>query len=130
MSPRLLRANLLVTDVGFLMYWLASALSLFPPDWLYKDHDNPILHAWNWSFAPVDITASLLGLTSLWMRRQSRVSWDSVALLSLALTFCAGLMAVSFWTIRRDFDVGWWLPNLYLIVWPIIAVPGILRSRS
>jgi hypothetical protein len=48
-----LRWNLLLTDIGFLLYWGASAFDLFPPDWLYKDHHSPVLMAWNWSFAPV-----------------------------------------------------------------------------
>ena len=50
-----------------------------------------------------------------------------MALVSVVLTFCAGLMAVAFWTLRGDFDLGWWIPNLYLVVWPLWAVRRLIR---
>src|SRR5262245_9041975 len=122
MPNSFLRWNLLLTDIGFLLYWLASALSLFPAEWLYKDHSNPILMAWNWSFAPVDLAASASGLLALWLARAGRINWSQWALISLSLTFCAGLMAIAFWSLRSDFELAWWLPNLYLVAWPLCAV--------
>jgi hypothetical protein len=50
--------------------------------------------------------------------------------LSLALTSCSGLMAISFWAIRGDFDLSWWLPNLFLLVYPLFFLPGFLRSAT
>ena len=129
MPSAFLRWNLLITDIGFILYWFVAAFNIFPPSWLYKDHDNPILFAWNWSFAPVDLAASALGLVSLSLARKSSSIWPSVALLSTALTFCAGLMAISFWAIRRDFDLWWWLPNLYLVLWTSIAFPALVREQ-
>lgn len=130
MPSAFLKWNLLFTDIGFIAYWVAAALNLFPPNWLYKDHDNPILFAWNWSFVPVDLGASVLGLLSLSLARKGCTLWSSVALLSTALTFCAGLMALSFWAIRRDFDLGWWLPNLYLISWTSVVFPTLIRKQG
>ena len=128
-----LRWNLLVTDIGFLLYWTASALNLFPAEWLYKDHSNPILMAWNWSFAPLDLAASTSGLMALWLARSGRTTWFHWLLVSLSLTLCAGLMAISFWSLRRDFDLAWWLPNLYLVAWPawfLCALLSVSRERA
>lgn len=126
-----LRVNLFITDLGFLLYWLASAIQLLPPDWLYKDHSNPIVIAWNWSFAPVDLAASVSGLLALWLAGRNSRLWVQVAVLSLALTFSAGLFALSFWALRGDFDVAWWAPNIYLVAWPLFCLRGLFpRSRS
>ena len=128
MPTTFLRWNLLLTDFGFVLYWIASALSLFPADWLYKDHSNPILMAWNWSFAPIDLTASASGLLALWCARTGRATWVRWALISLSLTLCAGLMAIAFWSLRRDFDPVWWLPNLYLVAWPAWCLRSLLSE--
>lgn len=121
-----LRLNLLITDIGFLLYWLASALALLPPDWLYKDHTDPIVIAWNWSFAPIDLAASATGLLVLWLARKRSSSWQHVAILSMTLTFAAGVFALSFWALRSDFDPAWWLPNAYLVVWPLMCICAVL----
>ncbi|MBW2224881.1 MAG: DUF5360 family protein, partial [Deltaproteobacteria bacterium] len=44
------------------------------------------------------------------------------------LTSCSGLMAVSFWTLRADFDPAWWLPNLFLLLYPLWFLPGLVRG--
>jgi hypothetical protein len=112
------------TDFGFLAYWSLSGVLAFgwlslPPDWLYSDYADPMMVIWNWSFAPLDILASVTGLWAL--RQASRgKAWRGVALVSATLTFCAGFMAISFWAIGRDFDPSWWLPNLFLMAWPLI----------
>lgn len=124
--PAWLRANLLATDLGFLAYWTVSALGLLPAEWLFADHDHPILVAWNWSFAPIDLLASTSGLLALSVARRGSASWRSLALVSVVLTFCAGAMAVSFWALRRDFDPAWWAPNIYLVVWSAIAVRALI----
>lgn len=127
---RLLKTNLLITDLGFILYWLASSLSLFPEDWLFKDHNNPIVAAWNWSFAPIDLSASATGLLALWLARRGSPQWPHVALLSISLTFSAGLLAVSFWSLRSDFDWAWWAPNLYLVLWPVMCLCSLLPSQA
>lgn len=128
-SPsRLLRINLLITDLGFVAYWSAAALALFPPEWLYANHDDPMMVSWNWSFAPMDLMASFLGLTALVLARRGNRAWSPYALVSSALTFCAGMMAIAFWTLQRDFNPAWWLPNLYLMLWPILTLRSLTRS--
>ena len=54
-------------------------------------------------------------------------SWRNLALVSLTLTSCSGLMAVCFWTFRGDFDPGWWLPNLFLLIYPLWFIDNIYR---
>jgi putative acetyltransferase len=125
-----LRFNLLLTDLGFIAYWAITAAGVLPAAWLFKDYDNPILIAWNWSFAPLDLLASASGLTALVYARRGAPSWRPLALLSLALTVCAGLLALSFWTLRGDFDVAWWLPNIYLMLWPLFFAGGLISPGS
>jgi hypothetical protein len=127
MPTKVIRWNLLVTDVGFLLYWSAAALGVFPTEWLYKDYDSPIIISWNWSFAPIDLAASVIGLYSLALAKSGKAHWRAYALVSASLTFCAGLMAISFWTLQRDFNPSWWLPNLYLAIWPLVVAPKLAR---
>jgi len=129
-APALIRWNLLITDFGFALYWLVTALHLLPRSVLFKDYDNPILQAWNWSFAPLDLLASALGFAALASARAGNPIWRGLALLSAALTFCAGFMALSFWSIRGDFDFVWWAPNAYLAAWPLIALPALLGNSK
>ncbi len=124
-----LRWNLLVTDVGFLVYWAITAVGVLPTEWLFKDYSNPILVAWNWSFAPIDLCASGFGLASLVAARNGKYVWRSYALISVTLTFCAGAMALGFWMLRHDFDPWWWAPNFYLLAWPLFFVSQLVNHR-
>lgn len=126
--PLSLRACFFVVDIGFILYWLTSLTGAIPDAWLFKDHDNPILHAWNWSFLPLDLFISATGLGSIWLYRRGSESWPRWALVSLVLTFCSGLQALSFWALRSDFDLIWWLPNGFLMVYPLLFIPGFLRT--
>jgi hypothetical protein len=125
-----LRYFFLVTDVGFIAYWLVTLAAVVPDSYLFKDYHNPILHAWNWSFLPLDLMISFTGLVSLYLLKRNNPAWHGLALTSLVLTFCSGLQAVSFWAIRRDFDISWWLPNLYLLLYPLFFIPGFLKSTK
>ena len=132
--PRPLKWLMLITDIGFLAYWSLSALILagvhiVPPDQMFKDYDQPIMQVWNWSFAPLDIILSLIGIWAV--RRAARgESWERLAILSLALTFCAGLMAIAFWAIKGDFDVTWWGMNLFLMLWPLAYLPSLILKEN
>jgi hypothetical protein len=42
------------------------------------------------------------------------------------LMLCAGLMAVSYWTITGDFDPTWWGMNIWLI---ILGGTNIVRTQ-
>jgi hypothetical protein len=124
--PRPLQLLFLITDIGFIAYWGVSALMVgglvaIPGDVLFKDYHDPNIMAWNWSFMPLDILASLTGLIAV-MRAKNGGAWQSLARPSLTLTFCAGFMAISFWIFQGSFDLSWWLPNLFLMAWPIAFV--------
>jgi len=119
-----LRLLMLVTDIGLLTYWSLTALAAagvihLPPDWLFSDYLNPLIVAWNWSFLPLDVLLSVVGIASVRLAARNDPRWQHYAIISLSLTVCSGLMAVSFWAIRGDFDPIWWGFNLYLMLWPL-----------
>lgn len=126
----LLKVLMTATDLGFLAYWAVTGLHLLPGEWLFKDHANPILQAWNWSFLPLDLAISGTGLGALWLVRRGDARGLPLALVSLAFTVCSGLMAVAFWTLRGDFELAWWLPNLFLLLYPLPFFPRLVRETS
>lgn len=122
-----LKYYFLVVDIGFIFYWLITLAGFIPEELLFKDYDNPILSAWNWSFLPLDLFISFTGLWSIHLWRQNRDIWIPLALISLVLTFCSGLQAIAFWTLRADFDPGWWLPNLFLLLYPLFFMKPLIN---
>ena len=127
---RTLKFFFLVTDIGFILYWLITLLHLIPPEYLFQDYTNPILTAWNWSFLPLDLFVSATGLTSLFLYRRGDERWKMIALISLVLTFASGLQAIAFWVLRGDFDPTWWIPNLYLMLYPPFFIVRLLREKQ
>lgn len=49
----------------------------------------------------------------MYLHSKQKHIWSHFAFLSLILTFCSGLQALAFWTLRLDFDISWWIPNFY-----------------
>jgi hypothetical protein len=127
---RALKPFFLATDIGFIIYWLITLLGLIPAAYLFKGYHDPLLVAWNWSFLPLDLLVSASGLGSLLLERQGNPRWRELALVSLVLTSCSGLQAVAFWTLRADFDLTWWLPNLYLLIYPLAFIPRFLLPAN
>jgi hypothetical protein len=126
---------ILATDVGFIVYWAVSlplllGLDVVPVSWLFKDYHDPIVYAWNWSFFPLDMVLSTCGLLAVHRHSRGDPSWRPLAAFSLALTFCAGFMAVSFWAIRLDFDPSWWAANLFLTIWPCFFLPRLAKPSA
>jgi hypothetical protein len=126
---RRLRGYFLVVDIGFIIYWICAALDLFPPAYLFKDYENPILRAWNFSFLPLDLLVSATGISSIICHRKGNWIWEPLALCSLMLTFSSGIQAIAFWALRSDFDLTWWLPNLFLMVYPLFFCHGAMRRK-
>ncbi len=126
---RKLRPFFWMVDIGFIAYWIITLAHVIPESYLFKDYDNPILQAWNWSFLPLDLCISFTGLTSLRMHKKANPSWKPLALISLVLTSCSGLQAVAFWVLRSDFDPMWWAPNLFLLIYPLFFIPGLIREE-
>lgn len=128
---RSLALSLAITDVLFLAYWSLALLSqtgviAIPPELMYAGYDNPRVEAWNWSFFPLDLAFSVTGLLAVRASRRGDPTWRPLALISLTLTVVAGLMAVAYWAILREFDPSWFLPNLALMVWPFAFLPGLV----
>ncbi len=129
MTPRL-KTLMLLTDGGLLTYWLVTFLVTkglieVPMEWFYSDYHNPAVVSWNWSFVPLDIILSVVGLASVRLAGLGDARWQPLMVLSLTMTSCAGLMAISFWAVRMEFDAAWWAANLYLFFWPL---PYLARS--
>jgi hypothetical protein len=38
------------------------------------------------------------------------------------------MLCLYLWLIRDDFDVTWWLPNLYLMLYPLFFIPKVIRQ--
>ena len=116
-----------IVDIGFILYWLVTLFSLIPNEYLFNDYTNPILVNWNWSFFPLDIAISATGLTSIYLNRKNNIMWKNLTLISLVLTFCSGLQAIAFWTFHQDFDLVWWIPNLFLLIYPLFYIPSFIK---
>lgn len=115
---------LVVTEIAMLLYWgLISLVSLgalsIPPEWMYSDHTNPLVVAWNWSFLPIDVLFSVTGLLAIYGNFSVKKK-QSLMIISLTLMFCAGIMAISFWAIRGEFDLFWWGMNIWLMILPLL----------
>ncbi len=76
--PRFLQPLFLIVDLGFIAYWAITLAGVVPEEYLFKDYDNPILAAWNWSFLPLDLAISATGLMAL-RRAKGGLSWRRMA---------------------------------------------------
>lgn len=120
-----------ITDILFMTYWTMAAVALFglfemPPELMYRDHEETRVMAWNWSFFPLDVCFSVFGYLALSANRRGDPVWRVYALISLTLTMTAGGMAVVYWTILREFDPSWYIPNFILFVWPLLFFKRII----
>ncbi|MGL1934415.1 MAG: YvaD family protein [Fibrobacterales bacterium] len=125
-----LKPFFLIVDIGFIIYWVITLMNVIPPEYLFKDYDNEILSAWNWSFLPLDLFISITGLLSIYFWKNKSLHWKPLALISLVLTFASGIQAISFWALRGDFDLSWWTPNLFLLIYPLFFIKGIVKEIS
>lgn len=119
----------LFVDIGFIAYWAITALHIIPAEYLYNDYTNPILVNWNWSFFPLDILVSATGLYSLFLYRKENSKWKTYALISLILTSVSGLQAISYWTLAKEYDLTWWIPNLFLLLYPLLFIPKLMDEK-
>ena len=132
---RQMRPWMLGTDILLLTYWFitgAVALGLVsvPEAYLFKDYYDARVVAWNWSFFPLDVIFSILGIYAAILFTRGDARWYGLTLISAALTFCAGLMALSYWAILGDFDPSWWGPNLVLMIWPLWFMPKLIAAKN
>ena len=128
---RALRWTLGLIDGAMLVYWGVAALAAvgvvaLPRAVMYDGYGTPVIDAWNWSFAPLDLLLAVTGVAAVRAARRHSPHWRGLAIVSLTLTGCAGGMAVSFWALRGEFDAAWWLPNLALVAVALVFVPRLL----
>jgi hypothetical protein len=128
--PPGLRTCFLVVDVGFIVYWVLVAFEHIPRAWLFKNHEEPLLIDWSRSFLILYALIAVTGLLTLYLAARRSGKALPMALLSLAFSFCAGLQALSFWTLRSDFSWIWWLPNLFLLLYPLPFLLFIVRRSG
>lgn len=124
---RTLKGLMLFTDIGFIVYWTITFMGWIPKEYLYQDYSNELLVAWNMSFIPLDMFISATGLLSIYYYNRKNPVWSSLCFASLLLTSCSGLQAISFWAIRLDFDVMWWTPNLFLLIYPLFFLAKVIK---
>lgn len=125
---KFLKPLMLFTDIGFVIYWLITLAHVIPAELLFNDYNNPILVHWNWSFLPLDLFISATGIASLILLKRHHPAARQLIIISLTLTFVSGLQAIAFWTIAGDFDPSWWLPNLFLLLYPLIFLPKLITK--
>jgi hypothetical protein len=126
---------LLATDTIFILYWLVNLCAFFglitlPAALMYDDYQEAKTSAWNWSFLPLDLGFSIIGLLAVRAHRAARHYWRILVVISLTLTMAAGLMAISYWTILGEFDLLWFVPNLVLFMWPLFFLPKLIIADS
>ena len=116
---KIIKCLLTMTEIGMILYWIFATLVVLQvldvsPELMYSDYQNPLIVSWNWSFFPIDILFAVLGLAATYgsMNMQRK---RLLRIVSLALMFCAGLMAIAFWVLQGVFDLFWWAVNLWLI---------------
>ena len=97
---------------------------------MYAGYGQRLVDAWNWSFAPLDIAFAIVGLLAVRLAARGDERWRQYALVSLVLTMCAGGMAISYWSILGDFQAAWWIPNLMLLILPLVWVHQFLRKTE
>lgn len=124
------RALLLLVDVALTVYWAAIIAGAIPEQWRFRDYTNPVVQAWNWSFLPLDVLAVGFGAAGLRLVRTRPTTGRIVLTIGCTLTFCAGLMAISFWAFTGDVDPAWWGPNIGLMVVAVIVVVDLVRDSS
>jgi hypothetical protein len=129
-----LSLTLKLLDSGMVLYWIIASLAcagwlILPSELMYEGYGAPLIDAWNWSFAPLDIMFSLTGLGSVWLARKGDDRWRPLAIISLTLMFCAGLMAISFWLLTAYFEPSWWGANLLLMSVACWWLPKLVASR-
>jgi hypothetical protein len=123
--PACLVWPLAATELGFLGYWVltfAGLISVGP---------DPFLQQWNYSFLGLDLSAIGLGLAGVALRRRRQAPLlDLLVVISLTLTAVAGLMALNFYFVRRDFDPAWWLPNGWLLAFGAAGLAVVARASA
>jgi hypothetical protein len=114
-------------DLGFIVYWSLIIFRALPAEAMFTGYEKPEVQAWNWSFFPLDILASLTGIAGNTLKN---VNTKVLLTISLVLTSVAGGMAIGYWAFIGDFDFSWWAPNLILLLFPLWPLASFVRKTS
>ena len=128
MSPTYKRL-LVAVDAGLLLYWTAVFLNLIPEHLRFKDYSNQVMLPDRQHQVPDPAAAALTVFLGAYLTRVGSRIGDLVLTVGLMLTFCAGFMAISFWSFYRDFDPLWWGPNALLMIIPALALGSMVCRR-
>jgi hypothetical protein len=112
-------------DLGFIVYWSLIIFRALPAEAMFTGYEKPEVQAWNWSFFPLDILASLTGIAGNTFKN---VNTKVLLTISLVLTSVAGGMAIGYWAFIGDFDFSWWAPNLILLLFPLWPLASFVRK--
>ena len=123
---RLIKILMWVIDLGFIVYWSLIITNALPAEAMFEGYNDPYVQAWNWSFFPLDIAASITGIVGLLVKRNSHM----LTVISLTLTAVAGGMAIAFWSFLGSFDLSWWAPNLFLCIFGAVALLYLSRNLT
>lgn len=114
-------------DLGFIAYWLLISMSVLPAAVMFAGYEKPEVQAWNWSFLPLDILASITGILG---NTTKNLDKKTLLTISLVLTSVAGGMAVGYWAFLGDLEISWWFPNLILLLFPIWPLSNFIRQSK
>ena len=126
----MLKTATTITELAMLVYWILAAALTFnlisiDPSLMYSDYQNPLVVAWNWSFFPIDIAFAIIGLTARFAIKADQLRFK-LEIIAGVLMFCAGLMAVTYWTIMGEFDFAWCGVNIWLI---FLGATNLVRAK-
>jgi Family of unknown function (DUF5360) len=127
---RWLVRGMVVVDAGFLLYWVAIAGGVIPPRLMFAEYQDPDVVAWNWSFLPLDVAASVTGFAGLRGAVVGAARSSMLLVVSLTLTATAGGMALAFWAMRGQFDLVWWVPNVALLALGVAGLVALGRDAT
>ncbi len=129
-----MKTLLSITELGMLVYWgiaimVAAGCLMIAPEYMYSGYENPLIVVWNWSFLPIDVLFAVCGLSARFLPMVDRQR-QILEVIGLSLMFCAGLMALSFWTLQGWFDVVWWGMNGWLVALSSVQIICLLTARG
>jgi hypothetical protein len=127
MLTRTQKAIVWAIDLGFIVYWALIISGALPAEAMFTGYEKPEVQAWNWSFFPLDIAASLTGIAGNTLKNLNK---KVLLTTSLVLTSVAGGMAIGYWTFLGDLELSWWLPNLILLFFPLWPLASFIKKSN
>lgn len=125
MLTRTQKAIVWAIDLGFIIYWTLIIVGALPVEAMFTGYEKTEVQAWNWSFLPLDIAASITGIAGNTLQNLNQ---KALLTISLVLTSVAGGMAIGYWAFLGYFELSWWLPNLVLLLFPVWPLTSFVKK--